>query len=307
MRGLRPRGRIEREDRPVLRVVWHAAPGPAVGPALFQWPGRYGFVLGRTNSGDWILDSPRHGTVVIAAAGDELRCFTEFPSAHEAASEALVRRVLPRLLPRRGALALHAAAVVSGAGATLLLGPSGGGKSTIAAALAARHGWRLYADDVAIVRSEPAASMGAAFAVWPAATGVCLKRDALAALGVAPADCHALTAYDQKVWYEPEPCVAANPQPLRALVFLRRSAAAAVPVLEPIPSSEGLVLAACQLFRFNPSDREELTRGLEQVGALAAAVPAFVLTYPPRHDALPAIAARVQDAGQPRDAGASGV
>lgn len=282
-------------------MVWHEAPGPATASPLFQWPGRYGFVLGHTDGGDWILDSPRHGTVVIA--GDELRCFTESPSPGgpmEAASEALVRRVLPRILPLRGALALHAAAVVSGTGATLLLGPSGGGKSTIAAALAARHGWRLFADDVAIVRSEPDVPADAAFAVWPAATGVCLRRDALAPLGVAPARCHALTAYADKVWYEPEPCVPADPQPLRALIFLQRSEAASIPVLEPVPGSEGLVLAACQLFRFNPSDREELTRGLEQVGHLAAAVPAFVLTYPPRHDALPAIAARIGEATRVR-------
>ena len=51
------------------------------------------------------------------------------------------------LLQQRGVATLHAAAVATGAGAALLLGPSGIGKSSLAAALVER-GWALLADDV---------------------------------------------------------------------------------------------------------------------------------------------------------------
>lgn len=51
------------------------------------------------------------------------------------------------LLQQRGVMPLHAAAVKSPAGAVLLLGHSGHGKSTLAAALVER-GYALLADDV---------------------------------------------------------------------------------------------------------------------------------------------------------------
>ena len=51
------------------------------------------------------------------------------------------------LLQQRGVATLHAAAVATGAGAVLLLGRSGIGKSSLAAALVER-GWALLADDV---------------------------------------------------------------------------------------------------------------------------------------------------------------
>ena len=53
----------------------------------------------------------------------------------------------PVLLQQRGVATLHAAAVATAAGAVLLLGPSGIGKSSLAAALAER-GFPLLADDV---------------------------------------------------------------------------------------------------------------------------------------------------------------
>ena len=54
------------------------------------------------------------------------------------------------LLQQRGLLTLHAAAVATGAGAVLLLGTSGSGKSSLAAALGER-GFPLLADDVTAV------------------------------------------------------------------------------------------------------------------------------------------------------------
>ena len=57
------------------------------------------------------------------------------------------------LLQQRGVATLHAAAVATGAGAVLLLGRSGIGKSSLAAALVER-GWPLLADDVTGVMTD---------------------------------------------------------------------------------------------------------------------------------------------------------
>src|SRR6185436_17962029 len=66
----------------------------------------------------------------------------------------LVRSVTGAVLQQRGLLPLHASALLLGAGAIALLGPSRAGKSTLAAALA-RRGHPVLADDVVPVSPEP--------------------------------------------------------------------------------------------------------------------------------------------------------
>jgi hypothetical protein len=69
------------------------------------------------------------------------------------------RSVVPLLLSHRGALYLHASAVVTDAGVVAICGRSGTGKSTMAAALGAR-GHEVWADDaVVIAPSRPPASV----------------------------------------------------------------------------------------------------------------------------------------------------
>jgi hypothetical protein len=90
--------------------------------------------------------------------------------------------VLGILCYRRGLIPLHAAAVEIGGRAILLAGPSGVGKSTLAAALAAR-GHRVLTDDLCAVRREPDGSVS----VLTSFPRVRLWRDALEALGLSPA------------------------------------------------------------------------------------------------------------------------
>jgi hypothetical protein len=64
--------------------------------------------------------------------------------------QTLLTRVLPNVAILRGYEALHASAVESPHGVVALAGPSGVGKSTLAAELIGR-GWPLFADDVLIL------------------------------------------------------------------------------------------------------------------------------------------------------------
>jgi len=64
--------------------------------------------------------------------------------------QTLLSRILPNVAIMRGYEALHASAVESPHGVVALAGPSGVGKSTLAAELITR-GWPLFADDVLIL------------------------------------------------------------------------------------------------------------------------------------------------------------
>ena len=90
----------------------------------------------------------------------------------------LLGPVMAACLQQRGIVALHASAVETGAGAVLFVGPSGIGKSTLAAALVER-GCRLLADDV----SALVLGAGGRPAMRPAFPCVRLWADAVEALG----------------------------------------------------------------------------------------------------------------------------
>lgn len=68
----------------------------------------------------------------------------------------LSRGVIPRLLHLRGATCLHASAVAANGGVVAFCGPTGSGKSTVAAAMA-RRGFAFVTDDVLPLRATPAA------------------------------------------------------------------------------------------------------------------------------------------------------
>lgn len=65
----------------------------------------------------------------------------------------LLGTVIGALLHQRGVLPLHGSAVCKDDRSVLILGSSGAGKSSLAAALG-RHGWRLQSDDISALRLD---------------------------------------------------------------------------------------------------------------------------------------------------------
>lgn len=93
----------------------------------------------------------------------------------------VVGHVLPLLLHRAGAWPLHASAVATDAGALVLVGARGAGKSTLAAACTAA-GAPLVADDTAVIESGPPTRIRAA------GLPLRVRPDVADALGVAGED-----------------------------------------------------------------------------------------------------------------------
>jgi hypothetical protein len=90
----------------------------------------------------------------------------------------LFNPVIAAVVRQRRSLVLHASSAASDAGALVVTGQSGAGKSSTIAALAAQ-GWRLQGDDVAVLRRGPDGFL----AVEPGVTQIRLYPHIAAALG----------------------------------------------------------------------------------------------------------------------------
>jgi hypothetical protein len=130
-----------------------------------------------------------------------------------------VTRLLAHGLPQaacwaqRGYLALHAAAVATTAGAVALAGPSGMGKSVLAAALA-RRGFPLLSDEMLPVWLDP----GGVLMAQPLEAEALLWARAARQLGWDPAALERARPGLERYW-APLP-LAASPQPLVGVYLL---------------------------------------------------------------------------------------
>jgi hypothetical protein len=86
----------------------------------------------------------------LAEQGNRVTVDAEPGARAEDVQTFLLGPVFTALMQQRGALVLHAGAVLGARGAVLIAGKSGHGKSTLVAALA-RRGHRVLTDDVAVV------------------------------------------------------------------------------------------------------------------------------------------------------------
>lgn len=123
-----------------------------------------------------------------------------------------------------GLLPLHASAVVVGGRVVAFTAPAGGGKSTLAAGLAAQ-GLPLFCDDTLVVRVDDAEAILA----LPGHKRMKLWPDAVALTGATPLE--QVSADYAKLYVTPAGRAASEPLPLGALVFLEAGDA---PALEPV-------------------------------------------------------------------------
>lgn len=124
--------------------------------------------------------------------------------------------VLTGVLHQRGRLVLHAGAILGHAGAVLIGGFSGGGKSTLLAALAAR-GHQVLADDVAAIEINRDGQPS----VFPGVPRVNLWKDALARLGRSHAGLDQIRSGEEKFAVPVAPLPDGFPKAVRALYVLR--------------------------------------------------------------------------------------
>jgi hypothetical protein len=255
---------------------------PPIGRWIYKYGGRYQLAFEACGD-DWLF---RHGddiVVTVANSGRALDCHCSDPARLPLLAEIITRRVLPRICALHGRLPMHAATLGDGQGATMLLGSSGAGKSTMTAALARRLGWAIFSDDMSIVDDEQRHMV---FATTP---GVSVWQQSQRALGLPSEDCRPLQHYKGKGWYSPSPALAPPPQPLDVVILLSFDPNGGDIDCGRLSGPDALVKVSSQLVAFNPRDTDAIAALFERATRLVATIPIYALSYPRDYRALPAV------------------
>lgn len=230
-------------------------------------------VVHRLDGGAFRLRYADGCTYHVDAAGARVACTWPAHFTVEDAATYLLGPVFGLVLRLRGTPSLHASAVALDGVAVALVGAAGTGKSSTAAAMAAR-GHALLADDVLPLRVD-----GGRIAAQPAYPCLRLWPDMVAPLYGPGAELPPLTPNWDKRGLRLDEAFHPHPLPLGAVyVLCGREAGPRAPRLEPMDAMEAaLVLVSNGYVGWFP-DRAAQARELEVLGRAARTVPAAWVT-----------------------------
>lgn len=271
---------------PVLRT--NPGPGP---PAFSAGMER----MWRSDDG-WLLryEDPRNKetwTMRVATGGGTIDVERTEGIAQRDLLEILQTVGLASALQQRGVLLLHACVVEVGDGAMLVLGASGSGKSTTAAALV-RHGLALLSDDVAAIEVA-----GDVLSVHPGLDRLRVTADTARAMGWDPDGL-------PRVFGTPllgdkrnvELSVAdgsfcAEARPVTAIFVLGPRTNAATAQLATLPPGDALAVLRANCYRDALLDRGQHAKRFPLIARLAHEAPVHAVRAPDDHTALPGLVA----------------
>lgn len=202
----------------------------------------------------------------------------------------LADQVYPRILSHKGAFIVHAGGVLVGDRAALFLGPSGYGKSTLAASFD-QSGVSLMGDDAICISLGDGFQM--ARALYPSLR---LLPDSLAELFSPSVETAPVATYTikQRVIRGAQSKDGSREAPIAA-IFLINSAPSNEIGIRRLSIARACMACVENSFALNPSDTEHAQRRLTQASALARQVPAFEITYPRDYARLPEVRQAILD------------
>lgn len=221
-------------------------------------------------------------------ADNRIALWRSYESSIESLRHVLLDQILPRVLAQRGHMVLHAAAVHTAQGHTLLaLGDSGMGKSTLAAAFA-RSGAEVLSDDgVLLVLDSDAVR------VVPCYPGLRLWPDSLdGVLAERAAESTAMTHYNQKRrLMQPGP---AQPHyDVDAIVVLQAPPDDGALACQPCGAQAACMALVRNAFQLDLGDHANVASLLPRAAETVQRVPVLTLAYPRDYDLLPQVVARL--------------
>ncbi len=252
-----------------VSIGWMPPGPPERRPAFATWPTPSGgqWLTFADAAGGYLLtfDTQAQFTVSVDAGHVAVRPFPGTPLT--TLRHLLLNQVLPLVLSRRGRLVLHASAIGWHGQVAAFMGRSGAGKSTIAAACAAR-GAMVVTDDCLVVRRD-----GARWLATPCDAGVRLWPETLELLGWPRASGVGVAHYtDKRRIGAAHPAVRFETRVLPLVRVFQLSAADEPDGRGVLRGRRAVMALASALFRLDVRDAEESRRQFDAISALAAEV-----------------------------------
>lgn len=248
----------------------------------------------RVSSG-YLLHFPNLASFVFDTSSDLIRCVPQQQTPRHTLHHLLLDQVIPLVLNHKGKEVLHGAAVVTPYGACAFVGPTGTGKSTLAASFLSA-GYSVLTDDCVVLDGR-----GGHIVAVPAYPGLRLWDDAIAALFGTTGSCAPVAHYTPKQRFSA--ALSATPfcssaVPLAGIYVLASSDAAHVipastPEIDPLAGREALMALLSLAFKLDILDHRMLTREFDFLHRLVTRIPVRRLTVPDSLAALPAVHAAV--------------
>lgn len=249
-----------------------------------MWAARqeHGFLLRYVGMADFIVN-PKGTEIVLAHA--------EAASSRATLGHLLLDQALPMVLGLRGIPTLHASTVVTPRGVCGFMGPTGAGKSTLAASFSTA-GYPALGDDCLAIKED-----GGFFAI-PAYPGLRLWTDSAQLLADDWSSAPAVAHYTRKRRILNAPAVESFParlEPLAVIYCLARETGgdgpsrSPAPAIEPLRPNEAFLQLLSASFMLDITDRAVLTRNLRFIERLLNAVPVRRLRVPDGFSSLPSV------------------
>lgn len=217
-------------------------------------------------------------TVEVERSGPVVTVDARPPATDADVEDLLVSVVLPLVGQLRGHPTLHASAILLQDRGVGFVGPTGAGKSTLAA-LMAQRGARLLADDTLLLELREGE-------LWATPTSSRVRLREAARVGVSTVGAQVRTNGKLAI-----PLEAAAARARFAQLYVIDPASEDV-VIEPLRPRDAAIALAHHLFRIDPKSPELLREEFAFVEAVAANVPIARLSYPRRPEVADELFAR---------------
>jgi hypothetical protein len=233
---------------------------------------------------DYLVRFPELGDFLISRDGRGVHCWGAPQVSDETLRHLYLNQVMPLALSRQGKLVLHGSAVELDGWGLAFMGPSGRGKSTLAASFAC-SGLRFLTDD-GLMLSKASGQ----WHVLPSHPSIRLWEDSEQALMPASSPKAPPVAFTSKSRFLASEAVVAcdRPRPLRRMYFLGDRAVSA-PVIQRLKPQEALIQLVEHSFLLDVEERKTLTAHFEELCDLVGLAAWYRLDYPRHFDELPRV------------------
>jgi hypothetical protein len=285
-----PKGQVDLR----VRFARHGEAFPSPSHWFMSWTLPTGELWLSMAKDEWsyLLRFPELADFSVDADGREIVCLPGLEIPPHTLRHLLLDQVLPLVLTIRGRKALHATAVLTPAGVCAFAGPTGTGKSTLAASLLLT-GYPVLSDDCLVVEEHD----GQVLAI-PAYPGLRLREDTLKALDNDSSHLPSVAHYTSKRRLVPDghdSYFFTQTFPMARIYSLVRPAEVGVegglvaPRIQRLSSRDSLVELLPFLFHLDVTNRTMLARHFEFLEQVVSQVAVRRLWLPNSFTSLPAV------------------